>query len=72
MKPKLIQIAQDTNYDEALYVNGKLVKQEITIHACEIAEVAGSDLVIIDFLHVEDSDDEWPEDIQDLVQRMSD
>lgn len=44
---RIVVATEDANYDEALYVDGHLVKCETTIHASEIANAANGEPAIV-------------------------
>lgn len=54
--------------EEALYVDGKLAKQDTTIYATDIDEFAFSGSIPVLFSHFStaDFDGEWPEDVDDV------
>jgi len=62
---KTITVAQDEDYQEALYMNGTLVTSEETIFACEIAHYANGKPFILKFVQCE-LEGEFPRNLTDL------
>lgn len=65
---KTLTCITDTNSgDEAIYVDGVLKQTDVTIYACEIAEHAGTDPVLIRHEICELIDGlPWPEKLEDV------
>lgn len=63
---KQITVASNEDANECLYIDGKAWKStgEITVYACDIAEAAGDQPVLIEHRNVLwPNDQDWPDDL---------